>query len=123
MVAIRPPPLFSSFLLDFFFTIQTFDSRISLDETAHNGLNSFLNIIFTVAAHLKYRSCALKNPGSYGNTALFLQRSQYISLDFYVLKKTQNGKCSSLLKVDFKCAATVHLTVDFVLKTISGLNF
>ena len=33
--------------------------------------------------------------GSYGNFAFFLKRSQYISLDFYVLKKTQNGKCSS----------------------------
>ena len=42
------------FLSDFFFTIQTYDSRISLDETEYNGLNSFLNIIFTVAAHLRY---------------------------------------------------------------------
>ena len=117
MVAIRPPPLFSSFLSDFFFTIQTFDSRISLDETAYNGLNSFLNIAFTVAALLRYRSRALKNRGSYGNSTLFLQRLQYISLDFYVLRKTQNGKCSSLLRVAFKCAAMVHLTVDFVLKT------
>ena len=40
-----------------------------------------------------YRSRALKNRGSYGKSALFLQRSQYISLDLYnVLKITQNDK-------------------------------
>ena len=27
--------------------------------------------------------------GSYGNSTLFLKRSQYISIDFYVLRKTQ----------------------------------
>ena len=42
-----------------------------------------------------YSSRALKNHGSYGNSVLFLQRSQYISLDFYVLRKIQNGKCGS----------------------------
>ena len=42
-----------------------------------------------------YRNRALKSRGSYGNSALFLKRSQYISLDLYVLKKTQNGKCGS----------------------------
>ena len=40
-----------------------------------------------------YRSRALKSCGSYGNSAFFLQGSQYIiSLDFYVLKMTQNTK-------------------------------
>ena len=28
-------------------------------------------------------------------SAFFLQRSQYIRLDIYILKKTQNGKCGS----------------------------
>ena len=30
--------------------------------------------------------------GFYGNSALFLKRSQYISLDFYVLRKSQKAK-------------------------------
>ena len=29
--------------------------------------------------------------GSYGNSTLFLKRSQYISIDFYVLRKTQKA--------------------------------
>ena len=32
-----------------------------------------------------YRNRALKSRGSYGNSALFRQRSKHISLDFYVL--------------------------------------
>ena len=52
--------------------------------------NRYINTFVT-----KYRSRALKSRGSYGNSALFLKRSQYISLDFYVLRKTQNGKCGS----------------------------
>jgi hypothetical protein len=31
-----------------------------------------------------YHSRALKSRSSYGNSTLFLKRSQYISLDFYV---------------------------------------
>ena len=38
---------------------------------------------------------AVKSPGSFGNSTLFLKRSQYISLDFYVLRKTQKAKCGS----------------------------
>ena len=43
--------------------------------------------ILYLFCQLKYRSRALKSRGSYGNSALFLQRSQYISLDFYVNTK------------------------------------
>ena len=45
----------------------------------------------------KYRIRALKSHGSYGNSAPFLQRSQYIILYFYVLRKTQNGKCATMV--------------------------
>ena len=41
------------------------------------------------------RSLALKSRGSYGNSVHFLKRSQYISLDFYVLRKSQKAKCGS----------------------------
>ena len=37
-----------------------------------------------------YRSRALKSCGFYVNQALFLQRSQYISLHFYVVKSLKN---------------------------------
>ena len=40
-----------------------------------------------------YLSRSFKSHGSYGNSPIFLQRSQYITLDFDVLKKTKNGKC------------------------------
>jgi hypothetical protein len=45
----------------------------------------------------------LKSPGSYGNSTLFLKRSQYISLDFYVLGKTQKAKCGSEQRATLKC--------------------
>ena len=53
---------------------------------------------------LNYHNHALRSRGSYGYSALFLQRSQYISLDFYVLKKTENANSG---RVALKCAATV----------------
>ena len=37
----------------------------------------------------------LKSRGSFGKSTLFLKRSQYISLDFYVLRKSQKAKCGS----------------------------
>ena len=43
----------------------------------------------------KYRIRALKSRGSYRNSALFLKRSQYINLDFHVLRKSQKAKCGS----------------------------
>ena len=55
-----------------------------------------LNFYFTVGVTVfVYRSRALKSRGSYGNSALFLKRSQYISLDLYVLRKSQKAQCSS----------------------------
>ena len=42
-----------------------------------------------------YRNRALKSRGSYGNLTFFLKRSQYISLDVYLLRKTQKAKCGS----------------------------
>ena len=42
-------------------------------------------IVDTVAT--RPSSCSLKSRDSYGNSTLFLQRSQYISLYFCVLKK------------------------------------
>ena len=44
--------------------------------------------MFTVAAHL--RAAALMETQHF-----FSKGHKYISLDFYVLKKTQNGKCGS----------------------------
>ena len=35
-------------------------------------------------------------------------RSQYISLDFYVLRKSQKAKCGSYHRAAPKCAATVY---------------
>ena len=60
-----------------------------------------------ISTYFRYRSRALKSRGSYGNSALFFQRSQYISLDFYVLKKTENAKCGCSPRAALKCAATV----------------
>ena len=42
-----------------------------------------------------YHSCALKSRGSQLKSVLFLQRSQYISLNFYVVKKPQKARCGS----------------------------
>ena len=44
---------------------------------------------------VKYRSRALKSRGSYGNSTLYIKKLQYISLDFYVLRKSQKAKCGS----------------------------
>ena len=52
-------------------------------------------LVFMESFLFKYRSHALKSRTSYGNSALFLKRSQYISLDFHVLRKSQKAKCSS----------------------------
>ena len=58
-----------------------------------------------------YYSRERKSLGSYGNSTLFLKRSQYISLDFFVLRKTQKAKCGSKHRAALKCIATVHLKI------------
>ena len=47
-----------------------------------------------IRAHI-YRSRALKSRGSQLKSVLFLQRLQYISLYFYVVKKSKKAKCNS----------------------------
>ena len=52
--------------------------------------------VFMKSFLFKYRSQAVKSRSSYGrNSALFLKRSQYISLYFCVLRKSQKAKCGS----------------------------
>ena len=72
-----------------FFDIQPSQNNYET-LSSHLRMMNWLDYIL-----LDYCRRALKSRGSYGNLALFLLRSQYISLDFYVLRKTQNGKCSS----------------------------
>ena len=59
------------------------------------GFRSIKALHMGFQENVMYCIHTLKSCGSYGNSALFLQRSQYIGLHFYVLKKTQNCMCSS----------------------------
>ena len=52
---------------------------------SYSNQGNSLALIFLI----NYFKRTFNSRGSYGNLALFLKRSQYISLDFYVLKKTQ----------------------------------
>ena len=54
-----------------------------------------------------YRSHVLKSRGSYGNSTFFLKRSQYISLDFYELRKTH--KAAALNKERLKSTRLRYL--------------
>ena len=67
--------------------LRLWSSKFSILITDYS-YEFFNNRLWLDTLHIKSRC-------SYGNSALFLQRSQSISLDFYVLKKSQNGKCSS----------------------------
>ena len=55
----------------------------------------FFNSFNTESLLSILRSRALKSRGSYGNSALFLKRSHYISLDFHILRKSQKAMCGS----------------------------
>ena len=66
---------------------------------------------------LTYTSRILMSLGSYGYSAHFLQRSRYISLNFYVLNETQNIKCVSYKpRALLKWGATGHI---FLPRTIA----
>ena len=59
--------------------------------------------MITVVAHLRVAAlCELKS-------VLFLQRSQYISLYFYVVKKPQKARRGSYHREALKCATTAFI--------------
>ena len=71
-------------------TTSYFDENVGRVGVKSDTVNHVNQIHTNQIIDTNYRSCS-----SYGNSALFLKRSQYTSLHFYVLKKSQKAKCGS----------------------------
>ena len=72
-------------------TTKKLTCKVSIRQTRlkYQSINCIQGQIPTVCLHCKYRSRALKSRGSQLKSGLFLQRSQYIDLNFDVIKVFQ----------------------------------
>ena len=77
------------------------------------GSSDFMTFLYCFKTILIsiYRSHTLKSRGFYGNSTLFFKRSQYISLDFDILRKSQKPKCSIEFRILKEAKGMLYLVL------------